>query len=84
MLINDSPKTGTKRVDARILIPGRGEPIRNGSVIFTDKTLWCGKQSAIPPEYSGLKATACLVLMPGLWDTHVHYFGITSSSLPQC
>lgn len=79
--INDSLEVGTMRVDAQILIPGRGEPIRNGSVIFTDKILWCGKQSAIPPEYAGLEATACLVVMPGLWDTHVHYFGITSSSL---
>ena len=79
--INHSPKVDKTRVDAKLLILGRGDPIRNGTVIFTDKILWSGNQDAIPSENSGLGATPCLVVMPGLWDVHVHYFGITSSSL---
>jgi len=70
-----------RRIDAELLICGRGDPIEEAAIIFTDKILWVGKKDALPIEYAYLEATFVRVLMPGMWDTHVHYFGITSSLL---
>src|ERR1700712_2544175 len=59
-----------------LLIPGRGEPIKNGAVVIhEDKITWVGPQSALPAKYSALSFIEVPVLLPGLWDCHVHYFG---------
>ena len=61
-----------------LLIPGRGEPLKNGAVILHEgKIDWVGSQSSIPAKYKALDFTKVHVLMPGLWDAHVHYFGAT-------
>ena len=70
-----------QRVDADLLVPGRGEPIRNASVVFTTRILWAGSRVNLPSEYSSLKATSYPVILPGLWDAHVHYFGTDVASL---
>jgi imidazolonepropionase-like amidohydrolase len=59
-----------------LLIPGRGEPIKNGAVVIhEDKITWVGPQSNLPVKYSALSFTEVPVLLPGLWDCHVHYMG---------
>lgn len=63
-----------------LLIPGRGEPIKNGAVVIHEgKIAWVGLQSALPIKYSALAFTEVPVLLPGLWDCHVHYFGNSST-----
>ena len=79
------PENATEiRVDADLIIPGRGDPIENGTLISsvhkttggTGKILYVGPQCDVPSKYSGLKASATVpVVMPGLWDCHVHFFG---------
>lgn len=81
MSTNESANVDPQRVDANLLIPGRGQPIENASIIFTSKILWTGTQDAVPPEYSRIKPTRCPVILPGLWDAHVHYLGIRTSSI---
>jgi imidazolonepropionase-like amidohydrolase len=68
-------------IKAALLIPGRGEPIKHGAVVLhEDKITWVGPQSALPLKYSALAFTEVPVLMPGLWDCHVHFFGAGSDS----
>ena len=63
-------------IKTNLLIPGRGEPIKNGAVVIhEDKIAWAGAQSELPLKYSALNFTEVPVLLPGLWDCHVHYFG---------
>lgn len=61
-------------ITCKLLIPGRGEPIENGAVIVEDKKIvWVGHKSSLPSKYLRLSVMyhVC-VLMPGLWDCHIH------------
>lgn len=43
--------------------------------IHEDKIAWAGPQSALPLKYSAMAFTEVPVLLPGLWDCHVHFSG---------
>jgi imidazolonepropionase-like amidohydrolase len=67
-------------IKASLLIPGRGDPIEDAAVVIhEDKITWVGPQSKIPVKYSAIPFAQVSYLMPGLWDCHVHYFGIGES-----
>jgi imidazolonepropionase-like amidohydrolase len=69
------------RIEARRLIPGRGEPIENGCVIMENGTLTYAGPSAKAPATPQAAVTEALVVMPGLWDCHAHFFGMTRPDL---
>ena len=66
------------RVEADLLIPGRGHPVENATLVCgtekserTDdkgKILYVGPTANLPAKFSDLSATKVPVLMPGLWD----------------
>jgi imidazolonepropionase-like amidohydrolase len=63
----------TIRIDAELLIPGRGEPIENGTVILDgDQIMYSGPSLDAPADGGGADATVPVV-MPGLWDCHIHF-----------
>jgi len=65
------------RIDAATLIPGRGEAIAEGAIVFDSGVIsYVGPASEAPGE-PGLRYPA---LMPGMWDCHAHFFGITAIS----
>jgi imidazolonepropionase-like amidohydrolase len=67
-------------IKASLLIPGRGEPIKDAAVVIhEDKIDWVGPQSKLPVKYSAIPFARVSYLMPGLWDCHVHYFGVGES-----
>ena len=61
------------RIEAEILIPGRGRPIRDGVVVFADDgtIAYAGERANAPPD-SPASATVKRVhtVMPGMWDCH--------------
>jgi imidazolonepropionase-like amidohydrolase len=63
----------TLRIDADLLIPGRGTPFPNGTVIAEgSEIVYAGPTSGVPDDARG--ATAHVpVVMPGLWDCHIHF-----------
>lgn len=64
------------RIDAELLIPGRGEPIKNGSLISSDgKIIFVGERDHLSQSYVDISPVQVRVLMPGLWDCHVHFVG---------
>lgn len=64
-------------IQAKLLIPGRGEPIHNGVLaIRGSKIDWIGSHADIPPKYKSIEPRQVPVLMPGLWDCHVHFVGL--------
>ena len=70
------------RIDAEILIPGRGQPLDAASLIFEGGVIrWVGLQSDIPKEYRELEKLEVPALMPGLWDSHVHFLGAKTASI---
>lgn len=75
----------THLITADLLIPGRGEPIPDGAVLVQKKKiLYAGPASSLPPSdghaLPPASTTHVPVVLPGLWDCHVHFFGSTRQS----
>jgi len=59
------------RVDADLLIPGRGDPIMNASLVWKGKKIvFAGESKNLPEEYTSMQSAHVPVLMPGMWDCH--------------
>ena len=71
------------RIDTDLLIPGRGQPLQEATLIFEGNCIkWVGRQSELPQAYNDVESIAKVpVLMPGLWDCHVHFLGAKSASV---
>lgn len=70
------------RIDADLLIPGRGEPMSQGTVILDgDRIDWVGPTVDAPTTGEDVATTRVPVVMPGMWDCHVHLTGLTRTSL---
>jgi len=71
------------RIDADLLIPGKGDPIPNGVVLIQgNKILYAGASSKAPTK----TATSVLkvpVIMPGMWDCHCHFIGSTTPNFDE-
>src|SRR5687768_18578552 len=68
------------RIQADLLIPGRGEPIENGAVVIDGGVIsYAGPRAGAPR--GGDPVVEVPVVMPGLWDCHAHLFGSSSWSL---
>lgn len=68
------------RIDAELLVPGRGEPVRDGTVLVEGgRITYAGPRTSAPR--SGLAATTVRTVMPGLWDCHAHFLGLRELDL---
>lgn len=66
-------KTG---IIADVLIPGKGEPLKNQAVVASDGRIeHVGSRSAIPSKYDDVEFQHVAVLMPGMWECHAHFMG---------
>ena len=69
------------RIQARRLIPGRGEPVPDGVVVLDGGSIaYAGPAAEAPPDGTGETVQVDTVL-PGLWDCHTHLIGIRSADL---
>lgn len=64
------------RITADTLIPGRGDPISNGTVVAEGNNLvYAGPAAAAPPASPGDTETHVPAVMPGMWEAHGHFVG---------
>jgi imidazolonepropionase-like amidohydrolase len=63
------------RIEARLLIPGAGEPVRDGVVIAEDAAITYAGPAADAPDTPRAEVTTAATVMPGLWDCHGHFLG---------
>lgn len=69
-----------EHIAAEVLIPGRGEPIRDGVVVLDGSVIaYAGAADAAPPAQG--PPTRVAAVMPGLWDCHAHFIGARSLDL---
>ena len=68
-------------IQADLLIPGKGEPIDNGTVIVDGSVITYSGPSAGAPRVDESQVIEVPVVMPGIWDCHAHLFGSPSWSL---
>jgi imidazolonepropionase-like amidohydrolase len=69
------------RIDAELLLYGRGDPLLGGSVVIEDdRIVYAGPASGAPPTPEAERHRVHTV-MPGLWDCHVHLMGLQESDV---
>lgn len=74
------------RIEADLLIPGRGAPIQNGCVITDQKKIvYAGhiEQAPAIPADIDVATLSVPVVMPGLWECHGHFIGILTANLEE-
>jgi len=71
-----------QRIQAQVLIPGSGEPVEDASVLLDGARIAYAGPSSGAPRASEVTATYEVpVVMPGMWDTHAHFLGVTGLNL---
>jgi len=74
------PPAGLVRIEAGRLIPGRGEPIRDGVVVLDGRRIAYAGPAAGAPATDGAEVFRGAAVMPGMWDCHTHFIGCRDSS----
>jgi imidazolonepropionase-like amidohydrolase len=65
-----------ERINAGLLIPGRGEPVRDATVLIDGSRISYAGPAASAPASPGAVTRNATTLMPGLWDCHGHFMGM--------
>jgi imidazolonepropionase-like amidohydrolase len=71
------------RIEADLLIPGRGEPVRDGVVVFDGPRIGYAGPAGTAPPTPGARVSRAVAVMPGMWDCHGHFLGTRSFDLGQ-
>jgi imidazolonepropionase-like amidohydrolase len=69
----------TVRIDADLLIRGRGEPIERGSVVLDGGGITYAGPAAAAPAADDVTEVA--TVLPGLWECHGHFAGFRGADL---
>ncbi len=72
-----------ERIEADILIPGRGEPIHDGCVVLDRSTIAYAGPTLGAPVTPGAGIYRVAAVLPGLWDCHAHFMGMFSPDLAE-
>jgi imidazolonepropionase-like amidohydrolase len=75
-----------ERIEANLMIPGRGEPLPDAVVVLDGAAISYAGPAAGAPETPDATVTRAHTVMPGLWECHGHLMGVTGldfSLLPQ-
>lgn len=71
-----------QRIEADLLIPGTGEPVRDAAVVLDGPTIaYAGPAAGAPEPASETDTTRAAAVMPGLWDCHGHFLGLRALDL---
>jgi imidazolonepropionase-like amidohydrolase len=63
------------RIQARLLIPGAGDPVTDGVVVLDGSRISYAGPAAGAPATPGADTHQAAAVMPGMWDCHGHFLG---------
>ena len=69
------------RIEASVLLPGRGKPVEDGVVVMDGPVITYAGPAVSAPETPDARVTRATTVMPGLWDCHAHLVGGTTLDL---
>jgi imidazolonepropionase-like amidohydrolase len=72
-----------ERIEADVLIPGRGDVLKNGCVVFDGSSITYAGTVEGSPEAAGAKTRSVPAVMPGLWDCHGHLMGLKTADIEE-
>lgn len=71
------------RIEATRLIPGRGDVVDNGVVVFDDSGIAFAGSSSDAPDTPDAELVQTETVMPGLWECHGHFIGIYTANIDE-
>jgi len=71
------------RIEAKRLIPGRGEPIDDAVVIVEDAVIEFAGTAADAPPAEGAGTITADTVMPGMWECHGHFIGTYTANISE-
>jgi imidazolonepropionase-like amidohydrolase len=71
------------RIEAEVLIPGRGEPVRDGVVVLDGPRIEYAGPAGTAPPTPDADLWRAVAVMPGMWDCHAHFHGTRTYDLGQ-
>jgi imidazolonepropionase-like amidohydrolase len=69
------------RIEAELLIPGRGDPVRDAVVILDGSRISYAGPAAMAPPAVDAEVRRAVTVMPGMWECHGHFIGTRSFDL---
>ncbi|GBD84571.1 imidazolonepropionase [bacterium BMS3Abin02] len=72
-----------QRIEADVLIPGRGTPIDDGCVLIDHTTITYAGSIEEAPASPSATVTRVPAVMPGMWDCHTHFTGLTTPNIDE-
>jgi len=72
-----------QRITADLLIPGSGDPVRDGVVVLDGTRIGYAGPAAGAPDTPGAAQCHAAAVMPGMWDCHGHFMGSRTLDLGQ-
>lgn len=64
------------RIEADVLIPGRGDPVANGCIVLDGDSIAYAGPVEDAPATPDARTHVLPVAMPGMWDVHGHFMGL--------
>jgi imidazolonepropionase-like amidohydrolase len=71
------------RIEAKRLIPGRGDVVDDGVVIFDESGIGFAGASADAPDTPDAEVVMTETVMPGMWECHGHFIGIYTANIDE-
>jgi imidazolonepropionase-like amidohydrolase len=69
------------RIEAELLIPGRGGPVRDGVVVLDGPLISYAGPAGLAPPTPGAEVSRVTAVMPGMWECHGHLLGTRTFDL---
>src|SRR4051812_2681858 len=70
-----------QRIDAELLIPGRGAPQQAASVVLEGRSITYVGPTAGAPQVAATSRVP--VVLPGMWECHGHLIGLRAANLEE-
>ncbi len=71
----------TTRIEANRMIPGRGDPIDDAVVVLEGTAISYAGPTSGAPATPGAEVVSTPAVMPGMWETHSHFWGLDTANI---
>ncbi len=72
-----------ERIEADVLIPGHGDVVKNGCVVFDGPAITYAGPIEGAPKAAKAAVRSVPAVMPGLWDCHGHLMGLKTADIEE-
>lgn len=71
------------RIEARRLIPGRGDVIDDGVIVLDEGVISYAGAATGAPDPADAEVVTTDTVMPGMWECHGHFFGVYTANIAE-